>query len=136
MNCVAGTWFGACVLFVVIFAEDGNTGSSICVQTVYEGLKPPPTPIAHVQYTMRCMYVGPIFVSHRVDIMSGVTGSSARKRPRSLSADDDIRWMMSEAELADRHNWASMSACYFEKHLVDAIVNGTYHMTLRARRSV
>ena len=69
-------------------------------------------------------------------IMSGVTGSSARKRPRSLSADDDIRWMMSEAELADRHNWASMSACYFEKHLVDAIVNGTYHMTLRARRSV
>jgi hypothetical protein len=68
-------------------------------------------------------------------IMSGVTGSSARKRPRSLST-DDIRWMMSEADLADRHNWASMSACYFEEHLLDAILNDTYHMTLRARRSV
>ena len=68
-------------------------------------------------------------------IMSGATGSSARKRPRSLPT-DDIRWMMSEADLADRHNWASMSACYFEEHLLDAILNDTYHMTLRARRSV
>ena len=68
--------------------------------------------------------------------MSGATGSLARKRSRSLSNDDDIRWMMSEAELAVRHNWASMIACYFQEHLADAIVNGTYHMTLRARRSV
>ena len=68
--------------------------------------------------------------------MSGATGSLARKRSRSLSTDDDIRWMMSEADLADRHNWASMSACYFEEHLLDAILNDTYHMTLRARRSV
>jgi hypothetical protein len=81
------------------------------------------------------MYVGPIFVTHRVDIMAAAKSSSARKRPRSLST-DDIRWMMSEADLADMHNWASMSACYFEEHLVDAILNGTYHMTLRARRSV
>ena len=44
--------------------------------------------------------------------------------------------MMSEGDLADRHNWASMSACYFEEHLLDAILNDTYHMTLRARRSV
>ena len=136
MNCVAGTWFGACVLFVVIFAEDGNTGSSICVQTVYEGLKPPPHPYSAFAIYDAVYVCRSLFVSHRVDIMSAAKGSSARKRPRSLSTDDDIRWMMSEADLADRHNWASMSACYFEEHLLDAILNDTYHMTLRARRSV
>jgi hypothetical protein len=53
------------------------------------------------------------------------------KRIRAVTEE---RWMMDEAELASSSNWGSMNACYFEKHLLDSIIAGNYHMTLRSRR--
>jgi hypothetical protein len=55
---------------------------------------------------------------------------------KRIRATMEERWMMDEAQLASSSNWGSMNACYFEKHLLNSIIAGNYHMTLRSRRSV